>query len=394
MNSTTTVTAGVQSGKIAKTIGYYAGFIALGLASASLGPTLLRLSEHTHTALNQISYLFITRSLGYLIGSSLLGRLFDRLPGHRLMVFALIVLASMLALVPVVPVLWLMIVVMLLMGMAEGNLDVGTNTLLVWVHQPNIAPYMNALHFFFGLGAFLSPMIIAQAVLASGDIYWAYWALALLFIPILLTLLFQPSPPIKSETHVDQAGKVKPLLIVIISLLFFLYVGAEVGYGDWIYTYAARLNLADETMAAYLTSMFWGALTFGRLLSIPIGMWAKPRDILLVDLVGCLVSVGVILAFPTSSPVLWAGSFAIGVFMAAIFASLLNFAERRMSITGKVTGYFFIGSSSGGMLLPWLIGQLFEPLGPSSTMWVILIDILVAMLVFVGLVVYTEKHAK
>ncbi len=53
------------------------------------------------------------------------------------------------------------------------------------------------------------------------------------------------------------------------TLFFFLYVGAEVGFGGWIFTYAVALDLGSETAAAYLTSAFWGALTFGRLLTIP-----------------------------------------------------------------------------------------------------------------------------
>ena len=35
------------------------------------------------------------------------------------------------------------------------------NPLLVWVHGDEVGPAMNGLHFFFGVGAFLSPIIIA-----------------------------------------------------------------------------------------------------------------------------------------------------------------------------------------------------------------------------------------
>jgi FHS family Na+ dependent glucose MFS transporter 1 len=80
------------------------------------------------------------------------------------MVAALAVMAAMAFVVPTLSLLSLLIVVLLVLGMAEGLLDVGGNTLLVWVHQPNVGPYMNALHFFFGLGAFFSPIIVAQAI--------------------------------------------------------------------------------------------------------------------------------------------------------------------------------------------------------------------------------------
>ncbi len=49
-----------------------------------------------------------------------------------------------------------------------------------------------------------------------------------------------------------------------------------------------------------------------------------------------------------------------------------------MQITGKVTAWFFVGASMGGMLLPWLIGQFFESIGPRVTMVVLFIDMTAA----------------
>jgi hypothetical protein len=46
-------------------------------------------------------------------------------------------------------------------------------------------------------------------------------------------------------------------------------------------------------------------------------------------------------------------------------------AGRHMTITGQITGAFFVGSSLGGMFLPWLIGQLFVPAGPQSLLFAV-----------------------
>ena len=62
-----------------------------------------------------------------------------------------------------------------------------------------------------------------------------------------------------------------------------------------------------------------------------------------------------------------------------------------MTITGRVTGWFFVGASAGGMFLPWLIGQLFESIGPRVTMFIILIDLLVAVSVFAALILNSTK---
>jgi len=53
-----------------------------------------------------------------------------------------------------------------------------------------------------------------------------------------------------------------------------------------------RQELADETGAAYLNSAFWGALTIGRLLSIPLAVRFSPKAMLRFDLLGSLLSLG------------------------------------------------------------------------------------------------------
>jgi FHS family Na+ dependent glucose MFS transporter 1 len=382
---------GLDTGRMSKTAAYYLAFVALGLSSATLGPTLPDLAENTHTHLREISFLFTARSLGYLIGSFFGGRLYDSKPGHPVMAVMLVSMALALFLIPTVSLLWLLTGILLILGIAEGALDVGGNALLVWVHRHLVGPYMNGLHFFFGVGAFLAPLIIAQAVLVSGDITWAYWTLALLVVPVALWLFRLPSPAAQKVTKDGPAGQVNHRLVALIVLFFFLYVGAEVAFGGWIFTYAVELNIATEAVAAYLTSGFWGALTIGRLLAIPIAARVRPRYILLSDLVGCLVSIGLILLWPGSLEVVWLGTLGVGLSMASIFPTTISLAERRMTVTGQVTGWFFVGASAGGMVLPWLIGQFFEGVGPQVVMMVLWIDLALALGVLLVLISHSTR---
>jgi fucose permease len=303
----------------------------------------------------------------------------------------LIGIAITLILTPLMPALWLLVGVLLVLGIAEGTLDVGGNTLLVWVHRHKVGPFMNGLHFFFGVGAFLSPILIAQAVLMSGDITWAYWLLALLIFPVALWLLRLPSPAAQKVSKDGPAGQVNHGLVALIVLFFFLYVGAEIGFGGWVFTYTTGLEIANETMAAYLTSAFWGALTAGRLLAIPIATRFRPRFILLSDLLGCLISLGILLIWPASLPAIWIGTLGLGFFMASVFPTTLSLAERRMTVTGRVTGWFFVGASSGGMFLPWLIGQLFEPIGPYIVPALLAVDLVLALGIFFVLISYSAR---
>lgn len=379
--STRSTSSGSAVGRIPTTAAYFVSYIALGLAAAALGPTLARLAEQTHTSLGEISIVFTTYWLGYLLGSFQGGRLYDRLPGHVVLGSALLLMGVMLALAPAVSALWLLAGVMLVLGVAEGALDVGCNILLVWVHGERVGPFMQALHLFWGIGAFLSPMLIGQLVLASGGIAWAYWTLALVAIPVAVWLYRLPSPADPAESEHVTGGPLNGLLVTLIVMFLFLYVGMESSLSGWLPTYAASRAVIGETMAAFLTSGFWGAFTVGRALAIPFASRVRPRTILFIDLIGCLVGVGMLLQWPNSAEAIWVGVLGLGLSMGSIFATTMLLAERYMAITGQVTGWFFVGGSLGSMLLPWMIGQLIEPIGPRATMITVVIGLIVALLV-------------
>jgi len=256
-----------------------------------------------------------------------------------------------------------------------------------------VGPYMNALHFFFGVGAFISPIIVAQAVLRSGDINAAYWALALLMLPAFLWLLRVRSPkaPAVVAQNPAAAASASGLLILIV-FLFYLAVGAEASFGGWISSYTIATGVATPATAAYMASVFWGSLTLGRLVSIPLARF-RPSTVLLADMLGCVAGASIVLLAGQRVPLILFGSFVFGFSMASIFPTLITFAGSLMTITGKVTGWFLVGASAGGMTVPWLIGQLFEPVGPQITMLIIMADMLMALVVFAVLRAAAARHA-
>ena len=310
--------------------------------------------------------------------------------GHWVLAIGLLATAFAFILIPAVSLLAWLVIVVFALGIAEGSIDVGGNSLIVWVHHARVGPFMNGLHFFFGIGAFISPIVIAQVVLSIGDFRWAYWLLALLTLPLALWFTRLPSPAIEHTSRRAEHTQRNPLLLGLIAALLFVYVGAETGYGNWIFTYATRLALADATSAAILTSTFWGAFTLGRLLGVPISTRAKPATIILIDVVGCLTSVASMILFPQSQWVLWLSTIGAGLFMASIFPTALALAGQHMTITASVTGWFLICAGLGAMLFPWLIGQLIEPFG-TEIMTRIVLASLVGDLVLLGMVVFAAR---
>jgi len=261
---------------------------------------------------------------------------------------------------------------------------VGSNALLVWVHGSAVAPYMNALHFCYGLGALLSPIIVARMLAASGSHASAYSVLAVLVLPVTLVVLL-PSPRPPAAAAVEHGGGRPPGLLPLIVTFFFLHVAAEASFGGWIYTYALRRGLADEAGAAYLTAAYWGALTAGRLLSILLSARVRPRTLLAGGLVGALASLAVIAARPADATALWLGAAGMGLCIGPMFATTVLLAERRMPITGATTAWFFVGSSCGVMTVPYIIGQLFQWRGPQMLLLALAVMLLLALLALAAL---------
>jgi fucose permease len=240
MNTATPAPAGQSPASarrvaLVNTAAYYTAFVGLGLSIAAIGPTLPGLAQHTRTHLSEISFLFTAHSLGYLVGSLAAGQVYDRVRGHPVMAAGLVALALSMFLIPVMPLLWLLTAVVFLLGLAGSVLDVGANALLVWVHRDKVAPYMNGLHAFFGVGTFIAPLVIAQLVLLSGDIIWAYWVLGLFFLPVAAWLLRLPSPAyVKATDAQSPAEQTNYRLVALIVLLWILYVGSEYSMGGWM----------------------------------------------------------------------------------------------------------------------------------------------------------------
>jgi len=88
------------------------------------------------------------------------------------------------------------------------------------------------------------------------------------------------------------------------------------------------------------------------------------------------------------------GTIGAGISVASIFPVTLALAQRRVAITASVTGWFFAGAGAGGMFLPWLIGQLFESVGPQVAMYGMVVDILVALAVLALLVRHEPARAE
>lgn len=400
------------------------GFFTVGVILAILGPTLLDLADNTHSSVTGISRAFTARSCGYLVGSIVAGKFFDSHFSSTCLVLGISIGLAALGsyATPLTHSLSVLCFIVSFQGLAMGVLDTGGNILLLRLWGKGCGPYLQTLHASFGVGAFVSPFI-AQAFIAnheandhgcdnaasnatlsplltpasissslpsstatpaSGHVAGAYAIAASLMLPVSVGFLLlhrhaQPAlrrleqEQAKAEQHHDSSRpRFTPVvgysILLIGCLFFFCYVGMEVAYGGYLFSYAVK-NCSlrfTATQAAHLTSVFWGLFALGRILSIPLSMVASPMHMTLADLLGAMLAALLLVVDSDNPTSVWLSSGLFGLSLASVFPSGLHLLEQYIPLTGAAASAIVVGASAGEMALPLLVGTLFGQQGPET----------------------------
>uniref|UniRef100_A0A669Q942 Major facilitator superfamily domain containing 4B n=1 Tax=Phasianus colchicus TaxID=9054 RepID=A0A669Q942_PHACC len=291
----------------------------------------------------------------------------------------------------------LLTALMSLIGAAMGVLDTGGNVLALNTWGTEAGPHLQALHFSFAMGAFvapilakmamggseprdlqagenasqsvLSPVSTASATLAlkhhlGADFLWSYVVIGtyLLFVSFFFFILYSKSSSVRDKSKASvqkcKVAKYHHALIILLFLFFLCYVGAEVTYGSYIFTYAKVFAEMKENEAAALNSVFWGAFAVCRAVSVFCAACLYPGTMIVLSLIGSAVSSSS-LAFFAHYPIsLWAGTAVYGASMATIFPSGISWIEQYTVIQGKSASLFVVGAALGEMCIPAVVGYL------------------------------------
>nr|DBA26584.1 TPA: hypothetical protein GDO54_010825 [Pyxicephalus adspersus] len=358
-----------------------AAFLGLGMAISVLGPTFPDLAANVESTVGNISYIFVGRSLGYLGGSVLGGVLFERMNQHLLLGLSMLATSAGLLVLPWCKRAIFLTGVMSIVGLSMGFLDTGGNVVILNTWGDESGPHIQALHFSFALGALLSP-ILAKLIPEILPLYnktsqepidmplgikksmLSYIVIAtyILLVSFFLFILYCKSQTNHSATKGSEekvrTAKYHNALIFLLFLFFFFYVGAEVAYGSYIFTYSITMAEMDHDKAAGLNSIFWGVFAAVRGLAICFATCFYPGTMLLLSVIGCTVSSLFLMIFYKKHIVLWIGSALYGASMATTFPSGFSWAQQYTTIGSKSASLFVIGAALGEMAIPASVGYL------------------------------------
>ncbi|KAM3602954.1 uncharacterized protein V6R79_014112 [Siganus canaliculatus] len=388
-----------------------ASFLGLGMGISVLGPTFEDLAVNVKKNISNISYIFIGRSGGYIGGSLIAAVLLDCMNAHLLLGLSMLLTAFGMFAIPFCKQALVLTVFMSSIGISMGVLDTGGNVLILNTWGDQAGPHLQALHFSFAAGAFASPIIAklvfgkeansSAAVLSTNstlpppittpsttrinkntddDVHtvihyihnksstlnsmWAYLVIGafVFLIAIFFFILYCRSSVLRDKGH-SSSGK--PLmakhhaaLVALLFFFFFGYVGAEVAYGSFIFTFGKDYAHMRQSEAAGLNSLFWASFATCRGVAIFCAACLYPATMILLSLVGSTLSSLLLCLFSKDRMVLWVCTALYGASMATTFPSGIAWLEQYTTITSHTAATFVVGAALGEMVLPGVVGYL------------------------------------
>ncbi len=366
---------------------YFVSFFSFGLIVSILGIALPYLADHGKVSLGDAALLFTMNSVGFLFGSLISGYLYDILKGKYLLSIAWFVASAATYFLPIVSSFSLMCLINIFFGFANSAIVVGCNTLITRVDDRRTTHLLSTMHVVNGIGAFVTPVLFTILISKTNDVIFSYHIYSVYFLLLSILVLFTPNHRMeRKQAHVDDKSISKSnnnvLLITLLAFIAFVYVGSEISFNGWLYTFMKVKFPAFGGNAGYVSAAFWLFMTFGRLTFTYIGKYYKVRNLMLITLLGSIIGLSLIALFNSYFYIVWIGTAFTGFFMGSVFPFIVSFGDNSIGLSGKVSGIVFSGTSFGGMLMPYLNGQIFEKVSPQGTMFSIMCTMILTFIIF------------
>lgn len=379
--------------RLVKTLALYLAFLAHGLGLGITGPSMLDLQISTSSSLDQITYMIIGRAFGLAVGS-LFNTLLLRICDVQLILAASLGIAGVLeAVAPVMSNVWLLVTAFFFNGCCVGIVETCCNCFLIQLWGKSSSAFLQALHFCFGFGCFVAPLIVRPFLLPLTDndimsgsgtnftasdvtVWKPYMGVSVTMLCgscfIFYIYFFMKKTPTKEEDgkmdNLDALAITSPkqsylrVGVYAAGMLFmFFYCGVEIAIGSYLPAFAVKcaLHLPSAT-GALLASVFWITFTFFRLATIFYIGYVGPRNNLIMALGFIGLANGFLMCGNQIEWCLWLGVALIGIGMSSIWASLFSFISDYMPVTGNMTSLIVSASCFGESVIPIIISAVVD----------------------------------
>lgn len=318
----------------------YAGYVSMTISFMTIISALLspRMIKHFHT--KWITIVSIGLTIAGLLGFSMCSRY------------------------------WMLFIFAVPYGLGAGAIDASVNHYVANNYSGSV---MNFLHCFYGVGAVISPYIMALALKYArwneGYSWTSYIQMFILFVCIISLPLWKTNGKEEEEDHSDSVGIKEALKVpaVIFTLIaFYAYCAGEATCFLWTPSYFAgtKSGLSAETIASF-GSLIFGGLMLGRLISGFISNKLGDRRLIRIGIFVELL--GIIMVFlPVESYMVAAAGFVvIGTGMGPVYPAIQHMAPANFGkkYSAAVIGLQMAAAYVGSTFMPMIFGLIQQKIG-------------------------------
>ncbi|CEE00100.1 MULTISPECIES: MFS transporter [Bacillaceae] len=349
----------------------YLAFISLGLPDSLLGAAWPVMQSDFGAPIETAGYLFMTIAGGTILSSLVSGKVLKRFgTGKVTFVSVLMTACALLGFYFAPSIIWLFLCAIPL-GMGAGAVDSGLNDYVATHYK---AHHMSWLHCFWGVGATLGPVIMAQYISNQnwGKGYLTISGLQFILVVILLftlplwnkvnshiTINKEPEEP-KGISFKENAEKVRPLQMNGVKLAlasFFFYCAVEATVGLWGSSFLVNVKGLTAATAAEWVSFYYAGITIGRLMTGFVTFKMSNQVLIRMGQIIALTG-AILLVLPLPSFFSVAGFIVVGLGLAPIFPCMLHETPARFGEkhSQAIMGYQMAVAYTGSTFMPPLFG--------------------------------------
>lgn len=348
----------------------YLIFVSLGLPDSLLGSGWPKMQVTFGVPSSYAGYISMTISLMTVVSALMSPRLIRKFHTKWIVIVSIALTVLGLLGFSVSTAYGMLILFAVPYGLGAGSIDAAVNHYVANHYSSSV---MNFLHCFYGVGAVISPVIMAHALRVArwneGYRWTAFLQMGILLVCVLSLPLWKKNEGQAEEEDRESAGILETLKVpgVVLTLIaFFAYCAGEQTCFLWTPSYFAgtKAGLSDETVAAF-GSLIFGGLMLGRLISGFVSNRLGDRVLIRVGVAAELF--GILLVSASQANVILAavGFVVIGTGMGPVYPAIqhmapANFGRRH---SAAVIGMQMASAYAGSTMMPMVFGHLQQAFG-------------------------------
>jgi len=250
----------------------------------------------------------------------------------------------------------------IVLGIGAMCLNLGNTLIPMVLYKGNPAAASNFGNIFFGIGAFITPFLVAMLLGRMGYRTTGLIIAFILLAPVVFAAIASyPTLERTGATFFEAFSGAFSLLtnpvIIIAALALFCYIGLEVSMAGWITTYATGQGFSEKGASMVLSS-FWIGLMVARLIASFVVKPEINEIAIAVLAIAATASIGILIT--TVSKVaacvfIVVTGFAFGPLFPTIVGA--TFSRIEPSLYGSAFGIIFAVGLLGGSTIPAAIGS-------------------------------------